>query len=346
MKTADGSPPPGYSFPAEWSRHRATWISWPHNPETWPGGIESIFDGYLHFIKEIIKHERVCINVANLDMQETARKMMVDKNIDSGKIEFYQHPTNDAWCRDHGPCFLAHPDGSKIVVGWEYNAWGAKYPPYDLDNAIPDAVAISLNLDILKPGLVLEGGSVEFNGEGTVITTTKCLLNPNRNPGVSREIIEQKLINFFGVQQVLWLEHGIAGDDTDGHIDTIARFVNPQTVVTVLEEDPNEINYGPLQENYHELKKMKLLDGRQLEVIPLPMPGPKYNAGQRLPASYANFYICNDAVLLPTYRDPKDKVALSLLTDIFKDREVVGIDCLEIIRGLGGLHCLCMQEPL
>jgi agmatine deiminase len=345
MKKADKTWQSGFCFPPEWSPHRATWLSWPHNPDTWPGGIESIYNGYLHFIKEISKHEQVCINVAGPEMELSVSSMLVRTGIDLSRIEFYHFPTNDAWCRDHGPCFLVHPDGRKIVIDWEYNAWGEKYPPYEQDNAIPGKIAAHMGLEIFNPGLVLEGGSVEFNGAGTVLTTTKCLLNPNRNPGISSEIIEENLQQYFGVSQVLWLEQGIAGDDTDGHIDTIARFIDPQTIVTVVEEDPGELNYLPLQENYKKLSEMKLLNGSRPEVVTLPMPEPRFNLGQRLPASYANFYICNGSVLVPTYRDAKDQEALSILKQLFTGRQVVGIDCLEIIRGLGGLHCLCMQEP-
>ena len=337
--------PAGFYFPPEWEPHRATWLSWPHNNDTWPGGIDAIFDGYLHFIEELCKYEKVCINVADPEMEQDATQMLIQKGISTSNITFYHHPTNDAWCRDHGPCFLVHPDGGKLVLDWEYNSWGAKYPPFDLDNAIAAKVARALGLRSVRPGLVLEGGSVDFNGAGTLLTTSSCLLNSNRNPGLSRKDMEQQLIRHFGVKQVLWLEHGIAGDDTDGHIDTISRFVNPSTIITVLEDDSREINYQPLQENLKALQKMKLLNGRNPDVITLPMPGPKYHQGQRLPASYANFYISNGAVLVPTYRDPQDQVALAILNNQFDDRQVVGIDCLEIIRGLGGLHCLCMQEP-
>ena len=336
----------GMFYPPEWAPHRATWLSWPHNQNTWPGGIASIFDGYIQFINEISKHEQVCINVTDLEMEQHARQMLDQRNVGLGNVSFYQLPTNDAWCRDHGPCFMKHPDGGKLILDWDYNAWGEKYPPFDLDNAIPHSLSKTLHLERIKPGMVLEGGAVECNGAGTLLTTRSCLLNPNRNPDLSQRDIEQFLKKYFRVNQVLWLEHGIAGDDTDGHIDTICRFVNPKTVVTVVEDDPEDCNYEPLQENLKSLKAMKLPDGRNLEIIKLPMPGPKFYQSERLPASYANFYICNEAVLVPTYRDPQDQVALSTLTTVFRDRAVVGIDCLEIIRGLGGLHCLCMQEPL
>jgi agmatine deiminase len=207
-------------------------------------------------------------------------------------------------------------------------------------------IASAMGVKFYQPGIVLEGGSVDFNGRGTVLTSTSCLLNPNRNPGYTKQKIEMILERYFGVVQVLWLDHGIAGDDTDGHIDTITRFINPHTVVTMIENDPSELNYCPLMRNLKALKKMHLANGKQLEVVTLPMPGPRYSLGQRLPASYANFYICNGAVLVPTYQDPNDQVALDILSELFSDREVIGIDSLEIIRGLGSLHCLCIQEPL
>ena len=336
----------GFYFPAEWHRHKATWLSWPHNPETWPGGIDEIFDGYVHFIEEIAKGEDVCLLVGDRYMERQAKNLLSERSINQDRIRFYHHPTNDAWCRDHGPCFLINQEGDKIVVDWEYNAWGAKYPPYHLDNAIPAQVANDLGLRYVQPGFVLEGGSVDFNGAGTVLTTTACLLNPNRNDGATRESVEQVFKDYFAVQQVLWLEYGIAGDDTDGHIDTITRFVSEDTVVTAIEDDPSEENYQPLQENFKALSSMKLHNGQPLQVHTLPMPGPIINQGQRLPASYANFYICNNSVLVPTYNDPNDQKALSILADLFENRKVVGVDASELIRGLGSLHCLCMQEPI
>jgi len=335
-----------YYFPAEWEPHRATWLSWPHNQDTWPGGIESIFKGYLHFIKEVSQHELVCINVFDAAMEAEASKMLKDEEVGLENIQFFQHATNDAWCRDHGPCFIIDSEGKKQVINWGYNAWGEKYPPFNLDNEIPSKVASALGLACIEPDFILEGGSVDFNGQGTVLTTSCCLLNPNRNPGVSKETVEGKLKKYFGVTQVLWLEHGIAGDDTDGHIDTLARFVGPETVVTIVEDDPSEINFDPLQKNLASLRAMRLPSGQPLKVVPLPMPNPRFHQGQRLPVSYANFYICNSAVIVPTFRDPNDSVAISILESLFKDRKVVGVDSYEIIRGLGSYHCLCMQEPV
>lgn len=341
----DASIPEGYYFPGEWEHHKATWISWPHNVNTWQGDIESIFEGYIQFIKVVSRYEQVCINLADEQSERNARVRLISAQVDLEKISFYHHATNDAWCRDHGPCFLINAEGNKLILDWGYNAWGGKYPPYDLDNAIPSQVANSLNLPCIRPRMVLEGGSVDFNGKGTVLTTKSCLLNRNRNPNLPIGVIEQILTQHFGVNQVLWLEEGIAGDDTDGHIDTITRFVATDTVVTVVEDDPKEINYDPLQKNLSALRKMRLADDQALNVVPLPMPATRYHLGQRLPASYANFYVFNEAVVVPTYQDCNDEKALKILADLFKEREVIGIDSTEIIRGLGSFHCLCMQEP-
>ena len=336
----------GYFFPPEWHSHQATWLSWPHNLDTWRGDIDSIFMGYTHFVKEITKSELVCINVNDKSMETAALERLVSSGVPSEAIRFFHHPTNDAWCRDHGPMFLKNAKGDKLVVNWGFNAWGEKYPPYHLDNAVPDKVADALQLPLYIPDMVLEGGSVDFNGYGTVLTTSTCLLNPNRNPKLNRSSAEEQLKEVFGISQVLWLENGIAGDDTDGHIDTVTRFVSEDTVVTVLEEDPTDENHAPLRENLEALKSMKLWNGLSLKVITLPMPKPLFHNGQRLPASYANFYICNQSVLVPTFKDSNDQKALSLLAGVFTDKRIVGIDCSEIIRGLGALHCLCMQEPV
>jgi len=262
------------------------------------------------------------------------------------KIEFYYFPTNDAWCRDHGPAFLINADTKeKVIVDWGYNAWGGKYPPFDLDDVIPTKIGEKLGYKVFHPGIVMEGGSVDFNGKGTILTSTACLLNKNRNPHLTKEQIEDYLKNFYGAEQILWLNDGIVGDDTDGHIDDITRFVNEDTVVTVVEDNPEDENYHILQENLEILKTMRLLNGKPLNIIELPMPDPVVYDDQRLPASYANFYIANSAVIVPTYRCDKDEKALEILQQCFPDRKVVGIDSTDIIWGLGSFHCLSQQEP-
>jgi agmatine deiminase len=268
-------------------------------------------------------------------------------SVDLSKVEFYFHPTNDAWCRDHGPAFLINPNAveKKVIVDWGYNAWGDKYPPYDLDDVIPTLVGKQKNIPVFHPGIVMEGGSVDFNGKGTVITSTCCLLNPNRNPHLDRSRIEEFLLDYYGQEQVLWVEEGILGDDTDGHIDDTVRFVNEDTVVAVVEEDPNDENHEPLRKNLSDLRRMRLADGRQLNIVELPMPDPVIWEDQRLPASYANFYIANGCVVVPVFGSEKDGRVIDILGGCFPDREVVGIDSRDIIWGLGSFHCLSQQEP-
>ncbi len=336
----------GFSFPAEWKPHVATWLSWPHKEESWPGKIDTVYKPYCQFIKAVCEGEKVCINVYNEAMQAFATKHLLEASVDMGQIQFYHHPTNDAWCRDHGPAFLINQkEQKKVIVDWDYNAWGGKYPPHDLDDIIPTLIGEKLGLQVFNPGIIMEGGSVEFNGAGTVLTTTACLLNTNRNPHLTKLQIEKYLQDFYGVEQVLWLGDGIVGDDTDGHIDDITRFVNKDTVVTVVEENPDDENYHLLQENLAQLKTMRLLNAKQLNIVELPMPSAVTYDGQRLPASYANFYIANAAVIVPTYRDKNDDKALAILSSLFTDRKVIGIDSTDVIWGLGSWHCLSQQEP-
>lgn len=337
----------GYFFPAEWHRHTATWLSWPHKEASWPGKIDSVYQPYGQFIKAVSEGELVCINVADSEMEAFARQHLASQGVDLGRIRFFHHPTNDAWCRDHGPAFLINPKAKekKVIVDWGYNAWGDKYPPYDLDDVIPSLIGKEYNIPVYHPGIVMEGGSVDFNGCGTLLTTTACLLNKNRNPMLWQDEIEGYLRNYYGVEQVLWLGDGIVGDDTDGHIDDITRFVNEDTVVTVVEENTSDDNYHLLQENLDALKAMRLLGGKTLNIIELPMPSPVIHEGQRLPASYANFYISNAAVIVPTYRDKNDVKALDILGACFRDRKVIGIDSTDVIWGLGSWHCLSQQEP-
>jgi len=299
------------------------------------------------FVKYLALSEKVRINVANEAMKVFATQHLENAGVNMQQVEFFMHPTNDAWCRDHGPAFLINPDAvvKKAIVDWNYNAWGNKYPPYDLDDVIPTLIGKHFNIPVYHPGIVMEGGSVDFNGKGTVLTTTACLLNKNRNPHLNQGQIESYLQSYYGVEQVLWLGDGIVGDDTDGHIDDITRFVNEDTVVTVVEENKSDDNYHILQENLQTLKTMRLLNGKQLNIVELPMPEAVVYDGQRLPASYANFYIANSAVVVPTYRSKNDDKALDILQYCFPDRKVIGIDSTDIIWGLGSFHCLSQQEP-
>lgn len=338
----------GYRFPAEWEPHKATWLSWPHKEASWPGKLESIYPIYAQFIALVSEGEEVHINVVNTEMQKKAMEYIEMFNPELNNVFFHHFPTNDAWCRDHGPAFVVNPDldQPKAVVDWGYNAWGDKYPPYDLDDVIPTKIAQLFEYPLFNPNIVMEGGSVEFNGKGTILTTTACLLNKNRNPHLTKEEIETYLKNYYGAKHILWLGDGIVGDDTDGHIDDITRFVNSNTVVTVVEENTNDENYELLQENLEALKKLKLEDGSPINIVTLPMPSPVIFEDQRLPASYANFYISNKYVVVPTFRDKNDARALNILQECFKDRVVVGLDSTDIIWGLGSFHCLSQQEPL
>ena len=337
----------GYYFPAEFAPHEATWLSWPHKEASWPGKIDSIYPYYSQFIKYLAQSEKVRINVANTAMKAFATGHLEQAGVNLAQVEFFMHPTNDAWCRDHGPAFLINPNAAqkKAVVDWGYNAWGGKYPPYDLDDVIPTLIGNHYNLPVFNPGIVMEGGSVEFNGAGAILTSTACLLNENRNPHLNQAQIEQYLYDYYGANQVLWVDEGIVGDDTDGHIDDTIRFVNEDTVLTVIEHDKNDENYALLQHNLKQLKAMRLLNGKQLNIIELPMPGAVEYDGQRLPASYANYYISNKYVIVPTYRCGADDTALQIIQAAHPEREVVGIDSTEIIWGLGSFHCLSQQEP-
>jgi agmatine deiminase len=337
----------GYYFPAEFAKHSATWLSWPHKEASWPGKIETIYPIYAEFIKRVAEGETVNINVVDEAMEKKALSHLAKVGADLSNVKFFIHPTNDAWCRDHGPAFLINPKAAekKVVVDWGYNAWGGKYPPFDLDDVIPTHVARHYGIPVYHPGIVMEGGSVEFNGRGTLLTTTSCLLNENRNPHLNQQQIEEYLMQYYGVTNILWLGDGIVGDDTDGHIDDLTRFVNEDTVVTVVEQDKNDENYKPLQENLELLKKLKLENGKSMNIVELPMPAALVYDDMRLPASYANFYISNKYVVVPTFRDKNDDRALDILQKCFSDRKVIGLDSVDIIWGLGSFHCLSQQEP-
>ena len=337
----------GYSFPAEFAQHDAIWLSWPHKEESWPGKIASIYPSYCAFIKTVALTERVNINVGTDKMRQAAVKMLELAGVDMSKVQFYLHPTNDAWCRDHGPSFLIRNNAEhpKAIVDWNINAWGGKYPPYDLDDVIPTRIAEQLNLPIFYPEIIMEGGSVDFNGAGTVITSTCCLLNENRNPHLNQAQIEKYLGDYYGIEQVLWVSEGIVGDDTDGHIDDTVRFVNEDTVLTVVESNVLSENYDLLQKNLKELKAMRLANGKQLNIVELPMPADVIYEDQLLPASYANFYISNGHIIVPTYQCAQDDQAMQIIQSCFPTRSVVGIDSTDIIWGLGSFHCLSQQEP-
>ncbi len=333
----------GFYFPAEWHRHDSTWLSYPHNENSWPGKIETIFENYNLFISTLAEGELVNINIEDQTMKDRVEEQLRAIGTKMQNIRFHFHRTNDAWCRDHGPSFVIKAN-QKAIVNWDYNAWGGKYP-CQLDDLIPSKVANVLGLEVFHPHIIMEGGSIDVNGCGSLLTTTACLLNPNRNPLLSQSQIEEKLCQYYNVENVIWLSDGIEGDDTDGHVDDITRFVSKDTVVTVVEQDKSNSNYAPLQENLAILNKARLENGKQLNVIELPMPQTVVWDDTILPASYANFYIANSHVVVPTYRCANDEKALQILQEAFPERKVVGIDSTDIIWGLGSFHCLSQQEP-
>lgn len=334
----------GYAMPAEWAPHQATWISWPHNPETWPGVLPQAEAAMVQAVTALAAGETVRINVLDADHEAHVRGLL-GAVADSGAVVFHAIPTNDAWCRDHGAIFVRNETGELAAVDCGFNAWGGKYPPWDRDDAVAAQMAAALGLPRFAGGLILEGGSIDVNGAGALLTTEQCLLNPNRNPELDRGQIEERLRLLFGVQQVLWLGDGIIGDDTDGHVDDITRFVAADTVVTVVEPDPADPNHAPLADNLERLRGMRLADGRPLRVIELPMPAPVELDGEPLPASYGNFYIGNEVVLLPVFDQPRDAQAVAVLQQCFPDRRIAPIRANELVVGLGAFHCLTQQVP-
>jgi len=335
----------GYRMPAEWEPHAATWLSWPRREGiSFPGAFDRVMPTFRAMVAALIESEPVCINVSNGAHEAEARAVL--KGLAPDQITYYEIPTNEPWCRDHGPIFLTRREDPKLaIVDWGHNAWGGKYPPFDLDDVVPTRVAQTLGVPVWQGGMILEGGSIEVNGRGALLTTESCLLNKNRNPELKREQIETRLREYLGVNEILWLSAGTEGDDTDGHIDNLARFVEERTVVCVVEEDPSSVNYEPLQENFARLTKMRV-GGDPLEIVTLPMPAKIERDDLVMPASYANFYIANTSVLTPTYGDPNDAPAIAALSKLFPRRKIVPIDCRELIWGLGAFHCLTQQQPV
>lgn len=345
-ESADTPSARGYRQPAEWVPHEATWLSWPHNRDSWPGVFAGVEPAMVEFVRELAACEPVYINVLDAEHERHVRKLLA-RAVPSERLRLFRFPTNDAWARDHGAIFVTRPTAKepRLAVDFDYNAWGGKYPPFDLDQEIGRQMAEALGVPrYAQPGVVLEGGSIEVNGEGALLTTEQCLLNPNRNPTLTRTDIERLLRDTVGVREILWLGEGIEGDDTDGHIDDLTRFVGPRTVVTVVEPNRADRNHAPLAANRRLLDTLAV-GGRPLTVVELPMPAPQYLEQQRLPASYANFYIANGAVLVPTFGCPADDAACEILRDCWPGRRVVPIDCRVLIAGLGALHCLTQQVP-
>ncbi|MGH9396022.1 MAG: agmatine deiminase family protein [Terriglobia bacterium] len=353
---APSAAPAQLRMPAEWEPHDATWIGWPHNTSDWPGKFQPIPWVYAEIARKITPGEMLRVLVNSPGHMARAMSVLRRARIDLSQVEFFIFPTNRGWTRDFGPIFVQRAQSSgaanNAIVRFRFNAW-AKYSDWQLDSAIPGQVAAALGCPMIEAevqgaGFVLEGGAVDVNGQGALLTTEECLLDPStqaRNPHLSRREVEDALRAYLGATRVLWLGRGIAGDDTHGHVDDLCRFVSPRTVVLCQEDDSGDANYQPLQENRERLEAMRLEEGSKIEVIPLPMPSPLYFEGQRLPASYANFYIANPAVLVPTFNDPNDYKALGILSDLFHDRPVVGIHAVDLMWGLGTVHCLTQQQP-
>jgi agmatine deiminase len=332
----------GYRFPAEWEPHAATWLAWPHKPETWPGKFEPIPAVWAELVRNIAQFEHVHVLAGGKQVHSQAQSMVGHV----ANVTIHDVPTNDVWMRDHGPMFLSGPRGSTpALVDWEYNAWGGKYPPFDLDNLTPKFAAKVTHRKRFVPGIIMEGGALDSNGQGTILTTEQCLLNPNRNPKLSRSDVERYLVEYCGARKILWLGEGIEGDDTDGHIDELARFVSPTRVLTAVEEDTSDFNHAPLADNFRRLQSMTDADGRKLEVIPVPMPRRLEYDGQRLPASYMNFYIANGVVIFPTFDDLADEAVRKILQECFPTREIRGQDAVDLFWGLGAFHCITQQQP-
>jgi len=345
----------GYRMPAEWERHEATWLGWPHNATDWPDKLDTIRWVYGEIVRKIAPGETVRVLVNHRTEGNVARHYLARAGADMDRVEFVVHPTNRGWTRDSGPIFVKRKRGGEVgtaIVHFHFNAW-AKYDDWEKDRKVPETAARLLKKPLFramhagKP-FVIEGGGIEVNGRGTLLTTEECYLDPKvqvRNPGLGRVEIEATLKRHLGVKQVQWLAAGPVGDDTHGHIDDICRFVNRRTLVLIKETNRRDVNYRPLAENWERVPDLRLEDGSKPEVVALPMPAPLYFEGQRLPASYANFYIANAAVLVPTFNDPQDRVALGILGELFRDRPVVGIHAVDLVLGFGTLHCLTQQQP-
>ncbi len=328
-------------MPAEWESHDATWLSWPKDPLTFPPEILGIVEKiYVKMARTLAKGESVKILVDD----DAARRRVAKMIGDVSNVAYLRIKTADVWMRDYGPIFVRGP-GGLVAVKWIFNAWGNKYDELKPDNLAGLEVARRTGYKVVEPGMVLEGGSIDTNGRGTCLTTEQCLLNRNRNPGLSKSDIEAKLKEYLGFDNVVWLRDGIVGDDTDGHVDDIARFVGPRTVVCMVEEDPRDANFDALRKNFELLRSARDEGGRPLRVVPVSMPRKKVGGEERLPASYANFYVGNAAVLVPTFDDANDGTALSKLESVFPGREVVGINCESLVYGFGGIHCVTQQQP-
>ena len=354
----------GYRMAAEWESHEATWLAWPHNPQDWPGKFQSIPWLYVEIVRLLAERENVHLIVESAAMQGRVSKMVGRAGVNLDRVLFHKWPTDRGWMRDSGPIFVKNAAGNVAMTHWRFNGW-AKYDDWHLDEKIPNRIQKLLGLSEWLPSVqnaegakrqnrkdtehhvVLEGGSIDVNGAGALLTTEECLLSDvqQRNPGLGREQLERVFSDYLGVDQVIWLNRGIAGDDTHGHVDDIARFAARDTIIAAVERDTRDPNHAPLAENLRTLKSARTREGKQFTIVELPMPRPIVFRRQRVPASYANFYLANGVVLVPTFHDPNDRVALNILAQVFPDRDVIGVHSVDLIWGLGALHCMTQQQP-
>jgi agmatine deiminase len=352
VETATAPAALGFRMPAEWQVHEATWLAWPHNGTDWPDKLDTIRWVYGEMVRWITRGETVRMVVRSKAEEKIARRYLARAGADVARVQFVVHATNRGWTRDSGPLFVKNGRGQTAIVHFHFNAW-AKYPDWQKDRKVPDRAARVLGKRLFHAvhdgkSFILEGGGIDVNGQGTLLTTEECYLSRKvqvRNPGLGRKAIEAVLSDYLGATNVFWLGGGVVGDDTHGHVDDIARFVDRRTIVMIREKSTKDVNYRPLADNWERIRDLRLEDGTKPEIVPLPMPGPLYFDGERLPASYANFYICNAAVIVPTFNDPNDRIALGILGELFADRPVVGIHAGDLVDGFGTLHCLSQQEP-
>lgn len=335
-----------YRMPAEWEEHEATWLAWPHYKKHWPGKFEPIPFVYAEIIRALLSSEKVFICVNDAAMEQSARDILKKSNVSFSEdtVRFFHIPTDASWSRDHGPIFVRNEKGQRIITDWIYNAWGNQWP-CKKDDVVPQKIGELLHIPVIEPGMVLEGGSIDVNGKGSLLTTEQCLLNKNRNPSFTRGKIEQYLREYLGATNILWAKGEISGDDTSGHIDDMARFVDGQSIVCPVEKNASYKNYEILQRNFEWFKTIKDQDGHLFKIIPIPMPTPVLYKNQQLPASYTNFYIANTAILMPTFRCKEDAEVLRLLKKLFPKRNIIGIDCVDFIWGFGSIHCSTQQQP-
>lgn len=335
-----------FRLPAEWEKHHATWLSWPHNKETWPeqklAKAEKVFTDIVKFLQ---KHERVNILVNNEISRLHVERLLAKERFNLGQVKFYIIPTNDCWCRDHGPLFVMNTHNQKTILNFDYNAWGGKYPPYHNDEVVPEKIAAHVDMNVLNPGIIAEPGTIEVNGKGTLIVNEDCILNSNRNPGVSKAYCENLFHDYLGTHDILWINGSIAGDDTDGHTDNLIRFIDENTIVVATEENPDDDNFKSLEALRQQVESWNTKRQQPFQIHYIPMPQAVYENDYRLPASYVNFYIANEIVLVPIYEVENDKRVLHMLQDMMPNRIVVPLNARDLIWGQGSVHCITMQEP-